>query len=96
MAACASSIDDEVNLAKCVNLLLQKGGKVNASERHKVTALMFACKERRLQIVRTILLHDGVNLNLQDNRGWTVKQFQIFHESMLPTITFRTGSNVGC
>ena len=74
MAACASSIDEEVNLAKCVNLLLQKGAKVNASERHKVTALMFACKERRLQVVQMLLLSDGVDLNLQDNRGWTVNQ----------------------
>lgn len=72
MAACASSHDEEDDLVKCVDLLLEKGAAVNASERHKVTALMFACKERRLKVVRALLRREEINMDLQDNRGWTV------------------------
>ena len=73
MAACASSSENEDDLVKSVDLLLEKGANVNATERHKVTALMFACKERRLKVVKTILRRQELNLNLQDNRGWTVR-----------------------
>lgn len=79
MAACASSSESEDDLVKCVNLLLQKGAAVNASERHKVTALMFACKERRLKIVKALLCREELSLNLQDNRGWTVRKKSLKH-----------------
>lgn len=72
MAACASSHDDEDDLVKCIEILLGKGANINATERHKVTPLMFACKERRLKIVKCLLLRPDIEINVQDNRGWTV------------------------
>lgn len=71
MAACASSQDNEDDLILCIKLLLENGANINAAERHKVTSLMFACKERRLKIVET-LLEAGADINFQDNHKWTV------------------------
>ena len=71
MAACASSHDNEEDLVQTVEILIRNGAKVNAAERHRVTPLMFACKEKRLRLVQT-LLENAADPNLQDNRGWTV------------------------
>lgn len=70
MAACASSQESEDNLVRCVKLLLENGANINAAERHKVTSLMFACKEKKLKIVET-LLEGGADINCQDNHKWT-------------------------
>ena len=72
MAACASTHENEDDLIKCVNLLLENGANVNASDRQKVTPLMYACKEKRLKIVTALLEREEINVDLQDNRGWTV------------------------
>lgn len=71
MAACASSHDVEDDLVKCVEILIANGANINATERHKVTPLMFACKEKRLKIVQTLLKREEININLQDHRGWS-------------------------
>lgn len=73
MAACASSHENEDDLAKCVELLINSGANINASERHKVTPLMFACKEKKAKIVKTLLQRDDIKVDLQDHRGWTVR-----------------------
>ncbi|RXG72828.1 Ankyrin repeat, SAM and basic leucine zipper domain-containing protein 1 [Armadillidium vulgare] len=70
MAACASRQENEENLLKCVNHLLDSGANVNACERHRMTSLMFACKEGRVKIVER-LISAHVDLNKQDNKGWT-------------------------
>lgn len=72
MAACASSHEVEDDLVKCVELLISHGANVNATERHKVTPLMFACKEKRLKIVQTLLKRNEINIDLQDHHGWSV------------------------
>ncbi|XP_071540397.1 ankyrin repeat, SAM and basic leucine zipper domain-containing protein 1-like isoform X2 [Panulirus ornatus] len=70
MAACASSHESEVDLLECVELLLNYGAKVNTSERHHMTALMFASKEGRSSIVQK-LVEAKIDVNKQDNKGWT-------------------------
>lgn len=72
MAACASSHDNEDDLLKCVEQLIEAGANINASERHKVTPLMFACKEKRSKLVQALLKKTEINVNLQDHRGWSV------------------------
>lgn len=72
MAVCASTQEDEDNLVQCVEILIRNGAKVNVAERHRVTPLMFASKEKRLKIVKTLLVN-GADTNAQDNRGWTVR-----------------------
>ncbi len=73
MAACASSHENEEDLVKCVEILIDHGANINASERHKVTPLMFACKEKRLKVVETLLKRPEINIDLQDHRGWSVR-----------------------
>jgi len=75
MAACASTHEHEDDLVKCVILLLENGANVNASDRQKVTPLMYSAKEKRLKIVNTLLKREEINVDLQDNRGWTVGYF---------------------
>lgn len=79
MAACASSHENEEDLVKCVEILIEAGANINASERHRVTPLMFACKEKRLLIVQALLKRGEINVDLQDHRGWTVsnKSFNV-------------------
>jgi len=72
MAACASSHEIEDDLVKCVEILIANGANINATERHKVTPLMFACKEKRFKIVQTLLRREEINIDLQDHRGWSV------------------------
>lgn len=70
MAACASSRESEPDLLDCVKLLLSYGAKVDAAERHRMTALMFASKEGRATIVEA-LIDAKADINKQDNKGWT-------------------------
>lgn len=79
MAACASSHENEEDLVKCVEILMDAGSNINASERHRVTPLMFACKEKRFKIVKALLKRVEINVDLQDHRGWTVsnKSFNV-------------------
>ena len=53
----------------CVELLLSHGASFSATERHKMTALMFAAKEGRLALVRR-LLEAGAGTAAQDNKGY--------------------------
>lgn len=96
MAACASSHENEEDLVKCVEILIDAGANVNASERHKVTPLMFACKEKRLKIVQVLLRREEINVDLQDHRGWTVSN-QIFDPPTSSKLHYSAslGINVG-
>ena len=81
MAACASAHENEEDLVKCVEILIDHGANINATERHKVTPLMFACKEKRLKIIQTLLQRPEIDVDLQDHRGWSVRitnSFQSF------------------
>ena len=71
MAGC-SSTRDEIDLVKCVDALITKGAEINAAERHRMVALMFAAQKGNLKICK-LLLEKGAEVNLQDHRGWTVK-----------------------
>ncbi|XP_075219263.1 uncharacterized protein LOC142323473 isoform X2 [Lycorma delicatula] len=70
MAACASTRENEDKLVKCVDLLVKYNADVNATERHHISALMFAAKEGHAKIVSK-LVNCNCTLNLQDGQGWT-------------------------
>ncbi|XP_013775004.2 ankyrin repeat, SAM and basic leucine zipper domain-containing protein 1-like isoform X1 [Limulus polyphemus] len=70
MAACASRKDEEEDLLKCVEYLLEYGADANIWERHQMTPLMFAAREGRSKIIQKLIEY-GTDLNRQDNRGWT-------------------------
>ena len=103
MAACASTQEDEDSLVQCVEILIRNGAKVNAAERHRVTPLMFASKEKRLKLVKTLLVN-GADANAQDNRGWTVefrhnsieRDILLIFYSMTFANDSEKGSDVGC
>ena len=77
MAACASTRENEEQLVAVVDLLLNYDVDVNAVERHRISALMFAAKEGHERLVRRLAQHrTGCNLNLQDSQGWTVSNRQ--------------------
>lgn len=69
MAASASSRENEQDLLQCVNLLLDFGAKADVCERHRMTPLMFACKEGRADIAHR-LVQAKVDANKQDNKGY--------------------------
>jgi len=94
MAACASSQGNVDDLVRCVKLLLENGANVNAAERHKVTSLMFACKEKKLKIVET-LIEGGADVNSQDNHKWTVNILANRYVVTKLNATIK-GFNVGC
>lgn len=97
MAACASSHEVEDDLVKCVEILIANGANINATERHKVTPLMFACKEKRLKIVQTLLRREEINIDLQDHRGWSVSLLSTISHNISEIYTlFPLGFNVGC
>ncbi|RZF46106.1 hypothetical protein LSTR_LSTR012966 [Laodelphax striatellus] len=70
MAACASTRENEDKLVRCVELLLENGADINAMERHRISALMFAAKEGHVKVV-TKLIDCKCSLDLQDSQGWT-------------------------
>lgn len=70
MAACASSNEQEDRLLQCVTSVMKCGGNVNSFERHHVTPLMFAAREGRSKIIKTLLECDA-EVDAVDNRGWT-------------------------
>lgn len=69
MAACASR-REEGCLLQCAHHVIQHGGDVDAYDRYRVTALMYAAREGHSRIV-SYLLSVGANLRIRDERGWT-------------------------
>lgn len=72
MAVCASTRENEEKLVRCIDLLIKHNADINATERHRITALMFAAKEGHQKLVAK-LCSLGCDLNIQDSQGWTVK-----------------------
>jgi len=79
MAACSSSADDELHqqdpetekhVVNLVHLLRSHGADVNASERHKMSPLMFAAKTGKPLTVEC-LLGFGASVSAVDNQGYT-------------------------
>ncbi|XP_039298818.1 ankyrin repeat, SAM and basic leucine zipper domain-containing protein 1 isoform X1 [Nilaparvata lugens] len=70
MAACASTRENEDKLVRCVELLIENGADIDAMERHRISALMFAAKEGHVKVVAKFI-HYKCALNLQDSQGWT-------------------------
>lgn len=61
----------------CAKLLLDRGAKVNARDRHHMTALLYACQAGHTGLAK-LLLSVGAEVNAKDVRGWTVSFKNIY------------------
>jgi ankyrin repeat protein len=61
------------NQLNIVSYLLEKGVMVNAQDKQGYTPLHYAAiKGTAADVVKKLLEHDGININLQNEGGWTV------------------------
>lgn len=74
MALCKSTSNKEDELNECLNVLVQSGANINATDRNSCTALMYASSSGHLKLVKTLV---GLNcdVNIQDTEGWSA----LFH-----------------
>ena len=55
----------------CARLLLGRGAKVNARDRHHMTPLLYACQTGQAGLAE-LLIQSEADVNGKDVRGWTV------------------------
>lgn len=53
-----------------VELLIEKGAKVNAKTKYNWTPLIYATRLGNLNIVK-LLIEKGAEVNVKDNKNWT-------------------------
>lgn len=70
MAVCNSSSSNQEKLVKCAKSLIERGADVNAMDKFKTTALMFACTRGHEQLI-SVLFDAGCEINKIDNEGST-------------------------
>lgn len=70
LAASALLDEPDRNAAPFVSLLIERGADVNEQDRYKATALHAAVAGKHVHVVR-ILLENGANASLMDDRGRT-------------------------
>lgn len=65
-----------------VQQLVDKGANVNAITRKRMTALMYACSNGNIDVVKLLLpLSEKF---AADNQGWTVSNFFIYLNNLVP------------
>lgn len=70
MCLCACKKFHEDDLIKATKLLVNKGARVNAHDRHLMTPLLYASQMSHLGIAE-VLLSANTEINCQDSQGWT-------------------------
>lgn len=70
MAVCSSRSCDEDKLVKCAKTLIERKADVEAMDKTKVTALMYACQNGHEKLVH-LLLESQCNVNNIDNDGYS-------------------------
>lgn len=70
MLLCSASSENEENLLVCLQLLIDKGADVNAVDRRRKTAFMYAAQAGYVNIIKTLL--PLTNKHAEDNQRWTV------------------------
>lgn len=73
MAATGSSQNRIGDILLCVTLLLQSGSFVDATDNNGMTALGFAVKENKYEIVKR-LIEAGADLDSLDKNGRSVRR----------------------
>lgn len=61
----------QAKILGCARLLVNKGAKVNAQDRHHMTALLYACQTGQADVAE-LLMSAKADVNTKDVRGWTV------------------------
>ena len=74
MILCACNRTREAgDMVECAKLMVAKGARVNAQDRHCMCALMYACQRGREKLA-AMLVSAGAEVNKQDSRGWTASE----------------------
>ncbi|XP_076646441.1 uncharacterized protein LOC143355491 isoform X2 [Halictus rubicundus] len=74
MALCNSTKSTLENRIKCLTLLIKQKANVNATNKQRQTALMYACASQDLEFVEELLKYDK-NVNACDNRNQTALMY---------------------
>lgn len=72
MACCSSTCFSDESKLNCVQYLLQYGADVNATDKYRMTALMYAVQTLNHTVVDFLLTVPGLMINLQDKEGSSV------------------------
>lgn len=70
MATCGSSLVNQEELLQCAKILIDHHADLDAMDKTKVTALMYACNSGHEKLVR-LLLESQCDVNRMDNDGYT-------------------------
>lgn len=78
MLLCSAKSENEDNLIACLQLLIEKGADVNAVNRKRKTAFMYAAQSGYVKILKELL--PLVNKHAEDNQRWTVWNAFFFYK----------------
>lgn len=70
MLLCSAASEKAENIVACLQLLIEKGADVNAVDRRRKTAIMYAAQSGYVEIIKILL--PLVDKHAEDNQRWTV------------------------
>nr|CAB3223978.1 ankyrin repeat, SAM and basic leucine zipper domain-containing protein 1 [Phallusia mammillata] len=81
MAACKSSCPEKL-VCNIVELLLKFNADVTKQDNAGRTALIYAARGGKCEIVNVLLGHDKIDLNSKDKQGWNAADWAIYRNYM--------------
>jgi ankyrin repeat protein len=89
---CASSCRrvSEENVTKIIKLLVENNANIEAYDKYCLTPLMLASRQNNAAVVK-YLIDIGVDVDKQDENGWTVSLILLFVEKIENNKTCITG-----
>ncbi|KAK6640940.1 hypothetical protein RUM44_012638 [Polyplax serrata] len=82
MACCSSTCFSDESKLNCVQYLLQYGADVNATDKYRMTALMYAVQTLNHTVVDFLLTVPGLMINLQDKEGSSALFYAVINNNL--------------
>ena len=76
----------KISHVRLVQLLLDKGGELQAEDKHGWSVLHYAVRYGDLHTCQ-LLIERGADIHSQENRGWTVRMMRMMMMMMMMTIS---------